>query len=243
MYQNPPIQEVLCEFIFPDAITLEQIDAVLKELYDEFPIENRVKGKRVNVILEQPSNFTMEDMPDKFQVFNQSKDTLYQLNGKILSVNKLPPYTNFNDFLKTVEKVLRVYQSKVQPTQLERWGVQKLNRIKFNAQPIAIDQHFAWRMVFPHGFENADFTTYSMQAGLPQSPTATLNALLQPIPFSDTPNAIDFIFDLYYIETKIEPLNVDELLGNLQRASEMMTKWFNASLTEQTKQLFNPIST
>jgi uncharacterized protein (TIGR04255 family) len=245
-YRNPPIREAICEFYFENPISNELIKAIGESMKSDFPLHkhNNEPLTEYKVELKQGATVTTETVSpsienQRFQWFSANRDMLFQIQGNVLTVNKLPPYHTFDSFYNNVEKVLLTYLNITGTKKIFRVGLRKVNYISFNGSDIPITDYFEWTMNLP--YPNT-LNNYAMKVSIAHDNQSRLELSLAPLLFGTLHGKTVFVFDLYYKkhgEVEADPTAIKTMF---YEANSMVRKWFEGCLKDKLKQMFEPVN-
>ena len=99
-YKNPPLIEALCEFIFDEPkVDLQFTEANFGNiLLEDFPEKKEIKNITYSFDNKGESNHNEE--VGLIQYRDATNNRLVQLGKDLLAINKLAPYTNWENYHK-----------------------------------------------------------------------------------------------------------------------------------------------
>ena len=139
--KNPPLIEAVCEFRFDPASEWDW--TVPGRLFDKIGKEfsERSEVRRLGVTVEQggektPRPALIEAGPDRIQLKRPDGSAMVQVGPKLLVINHLRPYTNWETFRDLILGIHRTYCDIAGSNTLGRLGLRYINQIPQAEQAI-----------------------------------------------------------------------------------------------------------
>ena len=156
----------------------------------------------------------------------------------LLTINKLKPYSSWNEFKPLIFYALEKYQRAAHPKAIRRLGLRYINRIEIPHSEVQIEHYL---VTFPN---------------IPEPLPQRLNVWMQrsEIPFdgegmliiqsgsareANQKNVI-FLLDLDFVSTEA-PFSIELAEGKLEVAHKNVGVAFEASITDATRELFKEV--
>ena len=103
-YKNPPLAEAVFELFFSTAEWNSAIPGIFYGLIkDKYPKITQNQGG-IGVVIGNQGMKIGGGNPDITQFRNEKEDTIIQLSSNMLTVNRVPEYTTWEDFLPQIVK-------------------------------------------------------------------------------------------------------------------------------------------
>ena len=137
-YDNPPIQEAVCEIRFlPDQPWDIAIPGLLlTSLQDEYPrrisVEPGVTATLAVELAGHPQQVQAISAPEELRFWRESDDGVIRLRPHILAVSQYKPYPSWAVFRRAITQVLEAYQHVANPTGIQRIGLRYINEFDFD---------------------------------------------------------------------------------------------------------------
>ena len=132
IYRNNPLGEVICQFRFPEILTIETNipDQFQETIRDEFPVYAVKKELAVPKITGLPGNLQVEKQQPTNNYQFTSADGVWRINltSKFISLT-CSRYTCWEDFARKLDKPLAAFLRIYRPAYYERVGLRYLNFI------------------------------------------------------------------------------------------------------------------
>lgn len=132
--KNPPLVEAVCEFRFDPASEWDWTvpGRLFDKIGDEF--SERSEVRRLEVTVEQggeksPSPAVIETGPDRIQLKRPDGSAMVQVGPKLLAINHLRPYPNWETFRGLILRVYQTYCDIAGSSALDRIGLRYINQI------------------------------------------------------------------------------------------------------------------
>ena len=243
-YGNPPIIEAICEFRFDPASPWDLVipGLLYERLKSSHPKRRQMKAIEVTISAqkEKVAEQTIQTS-DRVQFLAQNEKDIVQVGPQLLAVNRLEPYSSWDEFLPAIKKAFAAYLEIADPKALARLGLRYINKIVIPEGTIQMENYF-------------DFYAYLGQE-LPQTHGAfrvgvqfpfedgrdTLRVEMQNIP-SPSPSIHSMLLDLDYFTLVERDLESQRVFDWLNRAHGRVEEVFEGCLKEPSRQLFNPIT-
>jgi uncharacterized protein (TIGR04255 family) len=246
-YQNPPIVEALCELSFdpgqPWDGTLPGL--VYNEIKDRFPKKRQqavfqfgiqIGGQNPSSVPPSPRPPTQETF-SRLQFLSEDERTLIQIAPDVLTVNKLKPYSSWNELKPLISYALENYRKAANPKAIRKIGLRYINRIEIPLAEVSIQDYLLASPKIPDP--------------LPQR----INVWVQrsEIPFDEGmliiqtgsvreqgQSGVVFLLDLDFV-TVGEPFPIEAVEGKLEIAHKNVGDGFEACITDTARKLFKEI--
>lgn len=239
-YSKDPIIEVVCEFRFmPDTHWDSVIPGLIYErVRDTF--SKRRPTQRFGLLVTEDAQEKVPEVhfSDVIQLLRADEKAFLQIGRHLLSVNHLNPYPGWEGFLPLIDKGFRAYRDSAEPRGLQRIGLRYINRIEIDRSPVELAEFFNFRpyvgsdLPQDHGpfltgvqfpFENSR-DTLRLQLTSAEVETADHSA---------------FILDLDYFTSQVEAVPLDNVPEWVDNAHSQIERIFEASITDDTRRLFD----
>lgn len=237
-YKNPPIVEALCEFQFepnPDsAWDLVVPGLIYDDLQDSFP--KREPGRLFAVGTRAQFQFN-----EAVRFLSEDEKTVVLLGENVLSVNRLKPYSSWEEFLPLIKKGFAAYIDVVKPKGFRSVELRYINDIEV---PDRYDRLEEYVNVRP-----------SVELTLPQSIEAFIIGI--QLPYEDSRDSLRIeltgfsveetdtvrtTLDLDYSLVEAGEVSPDQVFQWLEVAHTRIEESFEACVTDKAKQMFEEVT-
>jgi len=245
-YQNPPIEEAVCEFRFaPSSPWNLTVPGLLYEkIRDGYPGEpkqqNLVPAEFQTGQQQLVTNTAHNLKPFIIKLLFQSHDAkkLVGVGPDLLSIHSLRPYEGWESFERRIDESFHSYIEVSKPAGVTYLAVRYINKIVIPQQNINLGDYFTIYPLVPEGIPNtvSGFTirTQTTYSDLPIVLTITL---------SDIPESLDkasFILDLQVFQNWMEkPLDIEKSIDTLHELKQRENAAFESLITDRTRELFD----
>lgn len=241
-YNNSPITEAVCEFIF--GINTPIDDIFVGKFYDEikeiFPDRKKGVDNKVEFKIDRKSG--SDSFNKTIQEFDQflSKDgkTFLQLkkDGRI-SIHKIKPYDSWTNFSKQISIVFQSYSKLVEIKSVKRIGLRYINNFQIQELSFKLEEYFNFR---PATFgtvpsDMAGFSLGSIFSFEDKNDLAKVQILNLP---NNTEKAV-FMLDIDYYSGMPNNIKVDDSCAWVEKAHNHIEDLFESILTDKIKNSFN----
>ncbi len=238
-YKNPPLIEAVFELYFQPIEWNATIPGLFyNEVKEVFPkIQNKNNG---GIGIGVGSGGIQIGAPNgNMTVFkNEGGDSIIQLSHNLLTVNKLPLYTKWEDYLELIKIATKAFRKLINYRVIDRVGLKFINKI--DTQPTnSVKNIKQFLNFYPQLPESCGDDTKSVQQ-IVEFPTEDSKEIVALTIASLLPEEVyksPLLFQLYYIKNQgIDFANINIWL---EKAHNKLYEIFEESLTEKSKELFN----
>ena len=142
-------------------LSSQELDAVYEHVRAELPNKETIKSVRAHIRLEKVSEPIQPTASDNGWLYESSDGSLLlqcRLDG--MTINKLRPYSSYNELFERFRRYWEVYQAVAKPVQATRLALRYINRFQVPSEGI-IDDYLKYA---PRPFLPNMFTTGFTQA-------------------------------------------------------------------------------
>lgn len=246
-YNNPPIEEAICEFRFAPgtAWNLTVPGLFYEKIKDVYPGEPQQQNliQAEFQIGQVPANPEIALKQAMTRLLFQSADgkKLVGVGHDTLSIHSLHPYEGWEDFSQRIDESFRAYSEVSKPAGVIRIAVRYINRIAIlGNQDIELSDYFNIYPQYPDGIpvKMSGFLTRteSIYEDTPIGLKITLSDVVSPA------SQAVFILDLEVFQDWVEkPLVIEELIASLHELKSREGQVFEKLITDRTRELFNVV--
>jgi len=240
LYKNPPVVEALCELFFEPRDWDDTVPGTFYALIqDQFTIKEQVNESEteINVGPGQAATVGVRALPPRMRFFTPTRDRLIQLAPNLMVFNKLLPYTNFEDWVTTLEGALGHYRDVVPGAAIARVGVRYLNKITVPGTRVRLEDFFRVIPTIPTslGEDHGSFLL-RLELLVPETDHGLLLTFASAPP--ERPKSMTFLLDLYETWKPSAPQAVDQVIAHVRLAHEHIQTAFEQNITDNLRQLF-----
>jgi uncharacterized protein (TIGR04255 family) len=237
-YRNSPITEALIDIRVQESpyVTVESLNPIYARIQDEYPKREEVmffKGQFA--IPEAVASATQTKQGYLYRSINGKYILQTRING--FTLNRLPPYENWDTFRSEAKRLWEIYRTFVRPARVIRVAVRSINRI--DIPPFReLKDYFK---TFPEISSDLPQTLngYVMQLLVAQEEFGGMLSLIQatvPAPKADVVS-INLDIDLYKESTT--EFEIDENIWELlERLRNKKNDIFEGCITDKARNLF-----
>jgi len=147
-YENPPVVEAICEFSFepgqPWDGTLPGL--IYNEIKEKFPKKQQQTGLGIGIQFAPPnpgliSTPVRREMFSRLRFLSEDERTLVQIAPDLLTINKLKPYSSWNNLKPLILYTLEKYEKVARPKAIRHIGVRYINRIEIPVENVRVDDY------------------------------------------------------------------------------------------------------
>ncbi len=237
--KNPPLEEVVCSFVFNDScedltfygLLHEKIKKLFpqktKTVFNDFiyeEIDSKVIPKPIEINIQQ--------------FLNNTNNTYLDVGSNQISIHQKKPYSNWNDFSPIINTAFKHYIEITELKELSRIKLEYKNHIYFEQDVLDMEDYFHFRPEFTSELGSA---AGPMIAGA-SFPKNSDNDFLRITLFSKEPprDKKHFIsLHLEYFSVNPESISIDSTTKWLDIAHDHLNKAFGLCIAEKLLQEFN----
>ncbi|MFO9416551.1 TIGR04255 family protein [Legionella pneumophila serogroup 1] len=236
-YQRPAIQEAIFEAKFSvdnyDSTTPGQIYDIIKR---EYPKKTDVYAPPI-FLVRRDQNYKAQ-IP-VLQAKNLDETELVQVGAGVITANHLK-YISWEQFSKTIEKILTAYIDTTKPELIQRIGVRYINSFHINEESFNLNSYFNLGLVLPDSLR--DLQGFELTVlNSPNKMHSPFHIQSRTRFFTDTLRSNEvggrFILDIdCFIESAID-LQDKDILKRAKEAHDYLEFIFESIITDKTRQL------
>ncbi len=245
-YKNSPIIEAVCEFIFTDGtkwdLTIPGL--VYEAVRTKFPNKEQHLHQLINISTELPSDRVKSQIRrNEIAVFlTPDKKMSIQVGPHTLSINRLKPYTSWDDLKSHIEYAFGVLSNKVEIEGLQRIGLRYINRIEIPHKSYNLEKYFQFRPFLGDNLpEVADSFILGCAFSFYGAQDTCKVQLTDAIPEKSGVDSSAFILDLDYFLARPKTIEAKNALEWVDRAHTNIESLFEGCISEPLRQIFEEI--
>lgn len=241
-YTNPPIIEAICEFRFtPDT----EWDATVPGLIytavkDRFP----KKEQRIiqNVEIPSPTRGEVKVQQSRRAVFlTEDKNTQIQIATHLLAINRLKPYTKWDDFKADIEQTLNNLTDNVDIKELQRIGLRYINQIEIPSPNIELEEYFEFRPELGQKLSTAPMMEFIIGYVQPYADGRDRCKTQLRSATPTKPDGVTFILDIDYFLAKPRTVAFDQALKWVNEAHQNIENIFENCIKDPLREVFRQV--
>lgn len=245
VYENPPIQEALCEIRFVSAGSwgLEAPAQLHSHFKDRYAGEPR---QQVQTALEVAGgggqNPTMSVQPSATRVVfsTDSGHRLITAGESLLSVHVLHPYEGWEAFEQRIAEAVDVYGKVTGVRPVRRIGMRYVNRIEIDSNSIDLADYFQLRTLTPSNMDLPVSDLFLRTSGVLDDAPTRVNLILASVEGTDRPT---FILDIdVFREYADAGLQFEAHSAQISELREIERRAFEGSITDHLRRQFKEVT-
>lgn len=242
-YENSPIIEAVCEFrltsdtkwdltipgLIYEKINDEFVNKEEDLIQQEVTLANIPEGLQPKLQISQGIRFLTDD-----------KKTFIRLGTRLLSINRLKPYSIWGEFKPKIEKAFNALNESVELKSIQRIGLRYVNRIDIPCQTVDLDKYFDFN---PHLGKNLPQTMRNFIVGceIPFRDGDDLCKILFTNTIPENPKTSSYVLDLDYYLAKAQAVSKDEALEWVESAHNNLEDVFEGCITDSLREIFKEV--
>jgi len=239
-YENPPVQEAICEFHFEESASWDSTypGLIYSEVREDFPEKRTATAHGIGIEAEASAARVRTEERTRF--FREDETALIQVGPQFLSANRLAPYKSWDEFRETIRMGYSAYREVVDPSEIEQISLRYVNRIVIEEEELDLSDYF--RLGIRTGEELPD-SYFSFIVGFVSEFADGRDALRVQMTDTDTDrdDAIGVLLDLQYSLRIPHALEFGEVFDWLEKAHEEIEEGFEGSIRDSLRAEFGKI--
>ncbi len=176
--------------------------------------------------------------PDqRIRFLTDDKKTFIQLGTRLLSVNRLKPYSTWEEFKPRIENAFSALKETVEIKNIHRIGLRYINRIDILGQSVDLDNYFDFKPFLGKNLPQL-LQNFIVGCEIPfhDGQDSCKVQLTNTIP--ETPASSSYILDLDYFLAKAETVSKDNAFEWVKRAHDNLEDVFEGCITDSLRKIF-----
>jgi uncharacterized protein (TIGR04255 family) len=241
-YKKSPLTEAVIDIRveLPPGIAAESLGAIHRHIESAYPQSEELQVFQGSFTIGAAPTSTQKKLGYRYR----SKDDKYMLqvrtNGFTLS--RLPLYDQWEPFRDEARRLWDIYKEVAKPVRANRLAVRYINRIDISSsESIELKDYFR---TYPEVSSDLPqlISGYAMQIFIPQPEFGGMLSLIQASVPAPKPGVFSFNLDLDLFKESNSDFDSDEKIWNfLEYLGDKNDGKFDGCLTEQPRQLFEPV--
>jgi uncharacterized protein (TIGR04255 family) len=235
-YDRPPVVEALVEVYFVDSRWDPTIPGRFYErVKDRFPTVGSQVQFEVQIASVGSSRAPVAR--ERAQLRSEDGSRLVQVGRDLLVVNRLSPYSEFEEWRPDFATMLDLYRELAQPSSFARIGVRYLNKIVVPETELLLSKYFRLYPEVPEGLGSPHGPFLLRVETRP--PTHPQHEFVTTFGTSQTDDGQPaLLLDLYDI-AKVESGALDLVIDLVNEGHENVAAAFEHSITDEARRLFH----
>jgi uncharacterized protein (TIGR04255 family) len=238
-YTSSPLVEAVAEFRYDLGAPWDlAIPGLMYErLRGEFPVRRPVKEFEATVMAGAQGMQQQYAETERLQILRQDEKALVQVSPTVLAVNRLKPYTGWENFRPLIALALNAFHEVAKPKVLRQVGLRYLNHISFHGPVVALKEFLDF---YPYVGDSLPQNNTSMIAGVQIPYEEHKHKLLLTLTGPWPINEVDFyvLLDLNYLIQTPNEQSVRNTLDLLETAHRRIEDVFEGCLTDSLRARF-----
>jgi uncharacterized protein (TIGR04255 family) len=248
-YQNPPVVEALCEVSFdpgqPWDGTLPGL--VYNEIKQKFPKKRQqmvvqfgiqIRGQDPTSVPPPPAPPSQETF-SRLQFLSEDEKTLIQIAPDVLTVNRLKPYSSWNELKPVIFYALDNYCKAANPKAIRKIGLRYINRIVIPLPEVKIQDYLLASPNIPDALPQR-INVWLQRSEIPFDAAGVLVIQTGSVRESGQSGVV-FLLDLDFV-TAGEPFSIGTAEDKLEVAHQNVGLAFEECVTDMARKLFNEVT-
>lgn len=245
VYRKPPLIEVFADFSFNDDLPWDTLQ--LANFYkaiegqEAFPSRKDPSGARGRRRPGSRTSGGREARPGRtlWQFISAHGDRVVQVGPHRLVLNQLPPYYGWERFRRDAERIIGAYLEIWPADKVESASLHYIDMVVIPGEAVRLEEYFTFYPVFPQPLLERPTSFLAMASQFEgDAPGETLDVSIQHRVERKDQMVSRLQWD--YLATRTYRASVRDMIGWLDKAHELTSVAFRASLTQKCEALFEP---
>jgi uncharacterized protein (TIGR04255 family) len=238
-YKNPPLSEVVCEFQFgqdsPWDLTIPGL--MYEKVRETFPTRKQAARVMMGFSANESEIAQQIGATPVMRFSSEDEKLVMQVGLHLLSINRLKPYTSWEQFFPLILRCFHTYREVANPRSIHRIGLRYVNTIDLPGPNLKLEDYFEFR---PY-----------LGANLPRTIGPFMLAV--QLPYEDLRDVLDLqlaslaglsigaskiILDLDYFLAQPGSVSLDGVSAWLDNAHTSVEKIFEGCISDNLRRRF-----
>jgi len=242
---KPPIREALIDIRVkvPSGFDIYHLNDLDDKIRDTFPTKQEQTPPQIKLEIKpgaesSQSLQSIATRPGGFRYFSQGKDKIFQARIDGFTLNKLPPYTTWEELRDEAKRLWLLYKEVASPEVITRVALRYINNLNLPAPIRDFGDYLAVPPVMPEDLpQGLNGFLIRMNAHVPDfEGNAIITQALEPVPSERT--RIPVILDIDVFKEKVSGINESEVWEILEALRHFKNKVFFAFITDKLKEIY-----
>lgn len=241
-YANPPVIEALCELHFHDGTWDETVPG---RFYDRlaplgFAVKESTEIHEANLSVDAPGgpSATMHKR-ERMRFTNPERSRLVQVEPRLVVLNQLRPYPQFETWCPLVVQVGEIYAGLTGGEAVARVGMRYINQIDLPGSRVALEDWFEVAPKLPASWKD-EVGSFLVRAE--RFVTSRLGVVLTLASTQGPPNMSSFVLDVYAVNSLASPVGVTAIQSVLEEVHGGIEATFEGSITQALRDRFGSVT-
>lgn len=238
-YRNSPIVEAVCEFRFEPSATWDPTipGLVFERVQTVFPKRRPIKSYEAR--FEAGSEGVRHEVlqGERSQFLSEDEKTLMQVGPHQLIVNRLRPYTKWEEFRAVIGNSLEAYMAIAEPKAFQRIGLRYINRIELPGESIDPGVFFNFHPFVGPELPQA-FDSFFTGIQIPYNNGADLLRIQMSLAGPSAPGVVPILLDLDYFLGRSKAVSIGGESEWLEQAHGRIEQSFEGCIKDALRQQF-----
>ncbi len=233
-YAHPPVVEALAEVYFVGSVWDATVPGRFYDrICDRFPDIS----SQVELQVGGPNPTDPPETRERVQFRSPGADRIVQVAKDLLVVNRLRPYSSFEDWIGDTSEMLAVYRELARPTGFSRVGVRYINRIPVESEGIELSRYFRIYPEVPDEL-GSPFGPFLLRVET-TPPGRPAHRMVTTFGTSETDeHEPALLLDLYDIVSAQDNPGLERLMGLISEGHENVVVAFENAITDAVRARF-----
>ena len=248
-YENPPIEEALCEFRFKPNLEWDltipgRLHVKLSGEYSGKPQEQKSVDVTLDTQQGKPPKLSYSEGQTKVQLLTRDRKRIVAVGQDVLSIHMLRPYqdpkqpnnSGWDEFQERIKKALDVYWEVVQPKGVLRIGIRFINKIVIPEERVGVESYLKCALPRVAGLPG-NLNNFLSRVNYVYNDGVRL--VLSQKSLDTRLKQVEFLLDLDVIWENEQPIGKNEALTKVTDLRDRERAAFEAVITNQARRLFD----
>ncbi len=251
-YKNPPVSEVVAEFVFkPSNWDLAIPGLVFERIKDDFPVRRMPSNPALLLPTPASMQFMGKQMlvpnpfpprMDRIYFVRKDEKIIVQIAPNLLVVNNVKMYTEWREFLPVIRTVLENYNSVVGDCKIVSVGLQYVNQIKLPATKDQTLELGDYLQFYPHtGIGLPPHGPFMVVAQFPMNENKDSIQTQLNGTFSSA-QELDIVLDIKSSTGTATDIGMQGIYDWMDRAHLEIVKMFEGCITDKLRETFGRLN-
>jgi uncharacterized protein (TIGR04255 family) len=240
-YERAPITEALIDIrVEPSQIRFEDLQGLGTHL-DDYPVQETRNFEAVTIQFGTGIAPTREQKPWSIVFRNKDNNQVAQFRVDGFTFSRLEPYQDWEHLRDEAKRLWDIYCRATEPRKILRVAVRYINVLNLPGEKVEPEEYLNIFPVVPQNLPAGlrDFGPFSMRLPFHQSDLHGILMMNQGNTPMSKPGCIAIVLDLDLYVDNPPVTSEQELWGFLEKLRERKNLYFEASITDKTRELIS----
>ncbi len=239
-YDKSPITEALIDIKTEVSdLKFEELNALTENLGREYPRTETRTLTTSQISFGAEPTASAEQKPFSLMFYSADSKQIFQARTDGITFSRLAPYQMWGKIRDETQRLWNIYRQLARPTKVTRLAVRYINQFDFPGKRVEPEDYLKTFPELSRELPSAlrDIGPFVMRLPIPQPDLGGVLVLTEALAPLQKPETVSFIFDIDLFVENLEITDESGLWDKLEQLSERKNLFFEACITDKTREL------